>query len=201
MFKRMFSSSADERKLGNIGTGPSSSLLQQLEVVREKINKTSNLAGVYKNKFDELSAFNERLTYGYINNLNVIVDISYVLNEYKLLMTSVLEQLQQFDSTVVDDFKKINIEHIRELTSEKLNKVANFFNSDDFLKLKETLISQGKTDAASKINETEHNFKSIQTAAQGTLISMQSQRGGIKSKHKSKAKIRQLKTSNKNKCV
>lgn len=186
MFKGLFSSRNDERQLGNIGTGPSSSLMHQLEAVREKIGKTSNLAGMYKEKLNTLSEFNERLTYGYINNLNVIVDISFVLNEYKLLMTSVLEQLQQFDSTVVDDFKKINIEHIRELTSEKLNKVANFFNSQDFLKLKETLVNQGKTEAASKINESEQNFKTIQSSARGTLASMQ--QGGKKKARKPKAK-------------
>ena len=186
MFKGLFSSRNDERQLGNIGTGPSSSLMHQLEAVREKIGKTSNLAGMYKEKLNTLSEFNERLTYGYINNLNVIVDISFVLNEYKLLMTSVLEQLQQFDSTVVDDFKKINIEHIRELTSEKLNKVANFFNSQDFLKLKETLVNQGKTEAASKINESEQNFKTIQSSARGTLASMQ--QGGKKKVRKPKAK-------------
>ena len=169
MFKSLFSSQSDERQLGNIGTGPSSSLMHQLEVVREKIGKTSSLAGMYKEKLKTLSDFNENLTYGYINNLNVIVDISFVLNEYKLLMTSVLEQLQQFDSTVVDDFKKVNIEHIRELTSEKLNKVATFFNSQDFVKLKETLINQGKTDAASKISESEQNFKSIQTQARSVM--------------------------------
>ena len=68
-----------------------------------------------------------------------------------------------------DDFKKVNIEHIRELTSEKLNKVATFFNSQDFVKLKETLINQGKTDAASKISESEQNFKSIQTQARSVM--------------------------------
>lgn len=180
MFKGLFSPRNDERQLGNIGTGPSSSLMHQLEAVREKIDKTSSLAGMYKEKLSKLSEFNESLTYGYINNLNVIVDISFVLNEYKLLMTSVLEQLQQFDSTVVDDFKKINIEHIRELTSEKLNKVASFFNSQDFLKLKETLVNQGKTEAASKINQSEQNFKSIQSAARGTMASMQE--GGRKTR-------------------
>lgn len=168
MLRNLFSSQS-ERTLGMIGeSGPSKSLQLQLETVREKIGKTSALALEYNKKLSELTEFNERLTYGYINNLNVIVDISVVLNEYKILMTSVLEQLQQFDSAVADDFKKINIEHIRELTSEKLDNVARFFQSSDFSKLKETLLSQGKTEATMKINQTENNFKDIKLKANKT---------------------------------
>lgn len=170
-----------DRTFGNIGNnGPSASLLQQLENVREKINKTSSLAVEYKKKLNELTSFNEELTYGYINNLNVIVDISAVLNEYKMLMTSVLEQLHKFDSAVAEDFQKINIDHIRQLTSDQLSKVERFFNGKDFSNLKETILLQGNTEAANKISKVKDNFLSLSNKSRNTVavLSQQPQQGG-----------------------
>ena len=174
MFSSLFSKGKDtplsDRTFGNIGNnGPSASLLQQLENVREKINKTSSLAVEYKKKLNELTSFNEELTYGYINNLNVIVDISAVLNEYKMLMTSVLEQLHKFDSAVAEDFQKINIDHIRQLTSDQLSKVERFFNGKDFTNLKETILLQGNTEAANKINAVKENFLSVTNKSRNTV--------------------------------
>jgi hypothetical protein len=182
---KWFSPTTD-RKLGSIESGPSKSLQYQLETVREKIEKTSALALKYNKKLSELTEFNEKLTYGYINNLNVIVDISVVLNEYRMLMTSVIDKLQEFDSSIADDFQKINIEHIRELTNEKLDNVARFFQSAEFSKLKDTLVTQGKTEAAGKIHETENNFRTLKLKASDTYSSLkQGGRQQPKSKPKS----------------
>ena len=177
MLKKLFSSKEDtplsDRSFGNIGNnGPSSSVLAQLEAVRNQITKTSRVASEYKKKLNELTSFNEELTYGYINNLNVIVDISAVLNEYKILMTSVLEQLHTFDSAISEDFKQINIDHIRQLTTDQLSKVESFFNGKDFNNLKDTLSLQGNIEAVNKISKVKDNFFSVTSKSRNTVAAL-----------------------------
>jgi len=105
----MFKKRNPETALGTLAAGPSMGLRAQLDQVRARIDKTSLLAQEYNKKLADLSAFNQTLTEAYINNLNIIVDVSGVLNEYKMLMSAVIEQLQSFDSSVSENFKNINV--------------------------------------------------------------------------------------------
>ena len=170
----MFKKRNPETALGTLAAGPSMGLRAQLDQVRARIDKTSLLAQEYNKKLADLSAFNQTLTEAYINNLNIIVDVSGVLNEYKMLMSAVIEQLQSFDSSVSENFKNINVEHIRSLTSDRLRNVSNFFMSPEFSKLKETIASHGRPEAVQKITETEQNFRNIQSRAANTYASLAS---------------------------
>ena len=153
-------------RIGNIGTGRQQlSLLEHLEDVRKRIQRTGSMATNYNKKSADLSSLNETLTKSYIQNLNVIVDISTVLNEYKAVMETVMTQLQSFDNSISDNLRGVNVEHIRDLTSDKLRRVNDFFNSEEFSRVRETLVSNGNTEAANEISKTYDSYKMLQTRA------------------------------------
>jgi len=158
-------------ELGTLSVGPSAGLRAQLEQVRESIGKTSALAQEYNRRLAELSAFNHTLTNAYINNLNIVVDISGILNEYKILMSTVIEQLKTFDTSVAENFRTVNVEHIRSLTSDKLQNIAQFFNSPEFLNLKNTFTTHGRTDDAMRLTAAEQQFRDVQAKASETISS------------------------------
>lgn len=171
--------------LGELSSEPSSGLLKQIQDVKNRMQLTTQRAAEYNKKLADLSTLSEALTRGYVSNLNILVDVAAVLNEYKLLMTTVIDQLQHFDTSVGENFKNINVEHIRDLTSQKLDKVAQFFASDGFQKLKNTLESNGKSDAASMLSESASNFRSMQDRASSTYASLTT---GGRRKRRSKKK-------------
>jgi hypothetical protein len=148
--------------LGELSQGPSSSIKHQLEQVRTKIETTSQVAKRFNDKLANLTEFNKSLTEGYINNLNVLIEISDVLNQYQTLMEVVINELQTFDSSISEEFKKVNIDHIRDLTSSKLSKVNNFFKGPEYEKLRSLLLSHGKTDIVSALGKVDDNLKNLQ---------------------------------------
>lgn len=117
-------------ELGKLSLQPSNTAAQQLQDLKEKIEKTSQLTKSYTTKFAELAKFNKTLTEGYIKNINVIVDIGSLLNMYNGVFVKLMSVIQEFDSELVKDIDPNQIAHIRALTDTSLQRVNDFFKKD-----------------------------------------------------------------------
>ena len=162
--------------LGNLGNGPTSSLTHQLDMVKQKIESTSKLAADYNKKYATLNEFNKLLTDSYIENLNALIEVSDVLTQYQSVMDIVIENLQQFDTSISSQFRDINVEHIKDLTSRKLDKVNDFFNGEKFLSLKSLLDKHRRPEVAAALNKVDANLKNLKQTS--SSVHKQLQDGG-----------------------
>jgi hypothetical protein len=132
-------------------------MTEQLDAVRVRIDETEHLASTYRNKLRAADALNATIVEGYVNNIDIIVDISNLLNEYKRMMTQVVDQLGSLQGRESD----ANVKSIEDLTKQKMDKVASFFD-EDVKEIKGLLAMFGKHRSAEKLVDSEANFKRIQ---------------------------------------
>lgn len=149
---------------GEIVYGPSDGVLKQIDDVKTKIAKTRDLTATYNKKYKDLAEFNKTVSEGYINNLNVIVDISRLLNAYKDLMEQVIETLKKFDESITVDLQGVNLDHIKNLTVDSLRNVDSFLKTQtgSIKKLFETF---GRKEEVTRLDKTLKNFDETITQA------------------------------------
>jgi hypothetical protein len=169
---------------------PQPTLLKQLENVRAKAKATGELTVQYNKRVGELNKLNKVLTNGYVNNLNVIVDLSKLLTEYGNTINEIMSVLLKFDNSILDELKGTDLEYMKELTSDKLEQVSKFF-VNDVSKVKELLISLGKVDVSDKLDRSRSNFN--ETYEQGIKTQAILQGGRKKKVYKKKVIIRKRK--------
>lgn len=162
---------------GSLSYLPQKSIIKQLDEVREKVSKTQELTAKYNKRMEEINKLNKLLVSGYVNNLNVIVDLSKLVAEYKDTLNEVLTVLQKFDDLILKDIEEGDIEHIRALTDEKLQQVNDFFKKD-VEGIKSILTSLGRGDLISRINTSSTNFKNTYNQSLTTYSTFASTRGG-----------------------
>lgn len=143
--------------LDNMGN---SSVLKQLETVQEKLKKTQSLSSQYNVKYRQLADLNKSLANGYIHNLNVIIDLSRVLTEYKDTLSVVIETLQKFDDVINRELDTVNVEHLQLLTEQSIRNLGSYFG-DEVGKIRNVLASLGKNDLVSKIDKSRSQFSEI----------------------------------------
>jgi hypothetical protein len=145
---------------------PMSNIQKSLDDLRNRMAHTKELTDKYNQKYNDLVKFNKLLTDGYINNLHVIVDISSLLNSYKLAMSDILTQLSSFETSLLKDIDDQDIAHIRQLTSDSLRNVGEFFKNE-VSKIKDLFVTFGREDVVRKLNQVEINFVEAQNTSRG----------------------------------
>lgn len=143
--------------LENMGN---SSVLKQLETVQEKLRRTQTLSTEYNAKYRQLAELNKNLANGYVHNLNVIIDLSRVLTEYKDTLSTVIDTLQKFDDVMGKELGGVNVEHLQLLTEQSIRNLGSYF-TDEVGKIRTVLSSLGKTDLVNKIDRSVSQFSQI----------------------------------------
>lgn len=167
--------------LGLFTNGASKSVLKHLEDVRAKVLQTQELTGKYNKRMDELNKLNKVLTTGYVNNLNLVVDLSQLLTDYRDTLNEVLNVMKKFDDMILTDLNNTDIEHIKQLTDDKLIKVGKFFETD-VQNVKSMLASLEKTELISRLDKAKENFQNTRNQSVETrayLGSLGSRGGGL----------------------
>lgn len=163
--------------LGLFTNGASKSVLKHLEDVRSKVLQTQELTGKYNKRMEELNKLNKVLTTGYVNNLNLVVDLSQLLTDYRDTLNEVLNVMKKFDDMILNDLNNTDIEHIKQLTDEKLIKVGRFFETD-VQNVKSMLASLGKTDLITRLDKTKENFSNTYNQSLQAYNNLSTNRGG-----------------------
>lgn len=165
---------------GDLNYVPSSTAIQQLQELEQKIENTKQLTKSYNAKFQELARFNKLLTDGYLKNVNVIVDIGSLLNVYNSVFSKLMSVIKEFDSELAKDIDPAQVAHIQELTEKSIGRVAEFFQKD-VESVKTVMSMMGKTDMIGNLNAAAQNFAMTQSAVPRVLASMRAPVGGRKS--------------------
>lgn len=152
------------KSFGLLTFGANKNILKQLEEVQERLQRSQTLSQDYNMKYKELSRFNMMISEGYVNNLNVIVDLSRVLSEYKDTMDEVIKTMKKFDEMLFKDLENVNVEHLKDLTLQSLQNIDVFFKSD-VDKIRGLFSSLGKSDFVNKINKSQQIFQTTVGAA------------------------------------
>lgn len=171
--KNVWSEFKKKHMLGVLSNEPAKTILKQLDQVRQKVNKTQELTQKYNKQMDDVTLLNKKLASGYINNLNVIVDLSRLLTEYRDTMGDILEAMRTFDESLM---RNNDIQHIKDLTSEKLHQVNDFFKTD-VKQVHELLKQQGRHDVAQRLFQSKDNFDETYKQSMNTILN---QDGGKK---------------------
>ncbi len=187
-----------EKKEGTFGVNieNKSGLPSDLEKVKGTIQKTNKKYREEFTKYQEIAKFNKQLSSGYIKNLEVMVDVSKILNFYVDIFNVIKEEYNKNEELLgLSALKSSDIAYLENLTRNKIDDLnKNFLLETD--KLKKIYQQYGKTNELQRLEQAELNLKpttdgaeialsTVKTIEQQQLINQQgsistSQRGGKK---------------------
>ena len=80
--------------------------------------------------FREVLEINKKLTEGYKHNLNVIMELTQLLVEYRQFIDEISKNMADLDKQNLQSINALgNMNHLRYLTSDKLSDIASGFDS------------------------------------------------------------------------
>jgi len=97
------------------------SLRRDIDLLKEKLTERRAKHDVFKRKIDNLTRYTTAMSEGYVSSLNVIIDISSILEAYKTLMEELIKIVKETDLSVE------SLGDLSLLTKEKLAEVQKFF--------------------------------------------------------------------------
>jgi hypothetical protein len=110
----------------DIGLQKSTDLKEQLEELREQFVKTMGKQKSQVDKYRSLQKFNKQLSESYLKNMNVIVDINWLLKAYIEFLDIVKNQTSQIQLDM-DKFGPTDFDYIKNLTTEKIFALSEEF--------------------------------------------------------------------------
>jgi hypothetical protein len=143
------------------GNSQSSGLESKLEELKKKWFE--NKSGLERNKAKqkELFDFTELITKGYINNLNIIVDISKIMMEYKSFIEEISTTMESINTDLnTSAINNEDLNRLKSLTTVNIDKITNFFNGE-LDSIQKVLVSRGDIQSSQNIQKLSSDFKSI----------------------------------------
>lgn len=121
-------------------------LLIKVRDITAKIEKKRNHVQTMKSKIDKLKEINNKLTDGYELSLQMVVDVSKLLQNY----TKMFDDLERLLSALDQDMgiQQTDIQYISNLTKESIRKISTDFNNQ-FPSIVEVLEKNGNRDTLS----------------------------------------------------
>lgn len=177
-----------------------SALPSDLEKVKGTIQKTNKKYREEFTKYQEIAKFNKQLSSGYIKNLEVMVDVSKILNFYVDIFNVIKDEYNKNEELLgLSTIKSTDIAYLENLTRNKIDDLnKNFLTETD--KLKKIYQQYGKTNELQRLEQAELNLKpttdgaeialsTVKTIEQQQLMNQQgfatpSQQGGKKRNNK-----------------
>ena len=143
------------------GNSQSSGLESKLEELKKKWFE--NKSGLERNKArqKELFDFTELITKGYINNLNIIVDISKIMMEYKSFIEEISTTMESINTDLnTSAINNEDLNRLKSLTTVNIDKITNFFNGE-LDSIQKVLVNRGDIASSQNIQKLSSDFKSI----------------------------------------
>lgn len=140
---------------------------QEIEQVTKQIQRTNKKYTDEISKYKEVAKFNQKLTQSYVQNLQVIVDISKLLEQYANVFYVLREETEKLEQTLGMDFSIAKFQYLENMTKDKMQELnTQFMKETSNLK---TLYEQfGKTDEARSITNAQTLMASVATDSKAT---------------------------------
>ena len=138
-----------------------SSIIKELNDIKKRVEVTRQLSVKYNERLNAMNNLNKVLATGYTSNIEVIVDISRLLIEYRDTLNVVLQVINEFDDVFSSgQIKASDIEKIHSDTQSKLQQVRNFFANDvsKVINILNSADPQKRETFVRKLKSTEDNF-------------------------------------------
>lgn len=155
--------------------------LEDLKVQWEEHKKKINSMKMNKS---ELIEYTKKISDGYVANINIIVDISSILINYREFMNDLVKDMQ----TVFDETKSVSIlsqtdlDYLKNTTDKKLDELKNYFNKNLPTVMSE-FKNKGFDETAKKLGGLQSDFESIINSQQRLAVG-----GAFKNKKKAVVK-------------
>lgn len=146
----------------------------ELDAVKGNIVRASKKYREELSKYRELAAFNEQLSKGYLRNLEAMVDVSKVLNQYVEIFNVLKTEFEENDKLFGTSLTSNDINYLEELTKSKMDTLNNRFK-EETSKLKELYTAYGRKDEMQRVLEAENTLQSTIDNADKTFNSLKMQ--------------------------
>lgn len=145
---------------GNQGT-VNDNLVNKIETLKTKWNENKQIIIKNNSKQKELLEFTESLSRGYIKNLNIIVDISNLLLEYKKFIEDITSGLEDINKDLeVSGISSSDFVKLKNITSENIDRITKFFNGE-LPYMQDIFSKRGDIEATTNINTLASTFNDI----------------------------------------
>jgi hypothetical protein len=171
-----------------------------LENVKKTIVGTNKKYREELSKYREIATFNQQLSKGYVKNLEAMVDVSRVLNQYIEVFNVLRDEFEKNERALGSSMSTIDISFLEQLTKSKIDELNTKFMSETE-KLKKLYTQYGKHDEFTRVVEAQRNLLATTEVADSSYTKLKESivaSGGGKRKAPS-TKTRQLLPSSANK--
>jgi hypothetical protein len=156
---------------------PQPSIVTQVDNLKEAWKQSTDRQIEHANKFNELVKYAETVSDSYIHSVNVILDVTNLLNAYNDLLTEISTGLAKLNDSLTTKLNATDIERLRTETLSRIDVINKVF-STDFQNIKERISKvDAQNPALKELDTVQQRSKSINTE---TLRRTLEQRGGRK---------------------
>ncbi len=188
-----------------INLGAKNAVGAELEQVTNTIKKTSRKYTTEITKYKEIAAFNKKISESYMQNLQAMVDVSRLLEQYAHVFYILREEIEKMEKALGVELKIQDIQYLENMTKDHMAELSNKFNKETE-DLKKLYSKYGKTDEYNHLDSAQKLMNISVSSAEDTYrklvdIDRQSQtplQGGVKltKKHLSTKRILNAKSQN-----
>lgn len=164
-------------------TGPDVPRQNSLEELEREMRSSIKTNKEKEAKFNELKVFTLNLYDGYMNNLNVMVDISGIMLQYSEFIEIIMKYLDELKSTSFE-IKPEQLSFLQNKASQYMEKIRKFFDQDHS-KLVKTF-KRNNIDPRD-LEKVQENYNRQYSAIQDLRL-----KGGVASRRKSKRHIKTI---------
>lgn len=162
-------------------TSDNKPLTNEINDIGNKIVKNNKKAINELTKYKQVNDLNKKLSQNYRENLQVMIDISKLLNSYTSFFELLKGELEKNEKSL-GDLELKDVENIENLTREKMDRFNNEFQSQSE-KVKTLYRKLGQNDEFNRLNNIQQSIPGIMNAADAAKLNMKSLQGGRRKKH------------------
>lgn len=164
----------------------------EFETIKGTIQKTSKKYREEITKYKEIAKLNEKISAGYLKNLDAMIDVSRILNYYVEIFNILKVELEQNERVIGETSLKVeDIGYLERLTRNKVDELNNKFMNETE-QLKKLYTAYGKTQELGRIIDAQGSFQAASAATTDTVnkiktiqeqgVAPSSMSGGLKKK-------------------
>jgi transposase-like protein len=173
-------------QFGSVSSEPRQTVYKQVDNLKEAWKQSTERQIEHANKYNELVKYAETVSESYIHSVNVIIDVTSLLNAYNDLLTEMSTGLNKLNEALTTKLNAQDIERLRTDTLSRIDNINNVF-STDFQKIKERISKvDGQNPALKELDVVQQRASAINTAGLRRTLE---QRGGRKPNSGIKVKV------------
>ena len=111
-------------QFGSLSQEPKQTVYKQVDNLKEAWKQSTERQIEHANKFNELVKYAETVSESYIHSVNVILDVTGLLNAYNDLLTEISTGLNKLNEALTTKLNAQDIERLRTETLSRIDKIG-----------------------------------------------------------------------------